>query len=223
VSIYLQPEHFTVDLSSSEINQFQAGIKPMLNPEMPKIETIVNPITGDRMTVLHSSYQSQGDYVKIRFDLPPGAKGSPLHYHTAMDERFTVCSGCLEMEVGTKGNRRILQPGESLQVSAGMHHSFCNSSSDWVTFTTENRSAKGFEQFMRGLYGLAIDHQVNVDGMPTNLLQLAVLLKRSDTVPVGVPLPLFKLLIYTLSWIAQRFNVEASLLKYWTETDRKLS
>lgn len=193
----------------------------MVNPETTEPATIVNPMTGNRMILLHPSHQGHGHYAKIRFDLPPGAKGSPLHYHTEMDETFTVISGCLAMEVGHKGNHRLLQPGESLQVPAGMHHSFCNASNDWVTFTTENRPATGFERFIRGLYGLAIDGKVNAAGMPTNLLQLAVLLKLSDTIPVGVPLPLFKLLINTLVWVAQRFNVETSLLKYWQDPEQR--
>jgi mannose-6-phosphate isomerase-like protein (cupin superfamily) len=180
------------------------------NPEL-----IVNPVTGDRMTILHTFQQNHGTYAKICFDLPPGAKGSPLHYHTTMDETFTVVKGCLEMEVGQKGNRRSLQPGESLVVPALMHHSFCNTSNDWVTFTTENRPAAGFERFIRGFYGLAIDGKVNSEGMPTNLLQLAILLKYADTVPVGVSPILFNSVINTLVWVAQVFKVERSLSKYW--------
>ncbi|MBW4647020.1 MAG: cupin domain-containing protein [Goleter apudmare HA4340-LM2] len=180
------------------------------NPEM-----IVNPVTGDRMTFLHTSQQSQGADAKIRFDLPPGAKGSPLHYHTAMHETFTVVKGRLDMEVGQKGNWRSLQSGESVRMPPGMHHSFCNRSEDWVTFTTENQPATGFEQFIRGLYGLASDGKVNPDGMPTNLLQLAILLKLSDTIPVGIPRLLYSLLINSLSAIAQVLNVKQSLRKYW--------
>ncbi len=189
--------------------------EPPLVPDSDCPEVIVNPVTGDRMTILHPSHRSQGSYTKIQFDLPPGAEGSPLHYHTKMVETFTVLQGCLDMEVGQKGTRRRLQAGDSLTVPAGMHHSFCNASDGWVTFTTENRPAAGFERFIRGLYGLAIDGKVTSKGMPTNLLQLAVLLQLSDTVPVGVPLLLFKLLITTLVRVAHMCHVEASLLKYW--------
>jgi mannose-6-phosphate isomerase-like protein (cupin superfamily) len=190
--------------------------------ELTNPELIVNPVTGDRMTILHSSDRTQGNYAKIQFDLPPGAKGSPLHYHTEMEETFTVIKGCLAMEVGHKGNQRSLQVGESLTVPAGVHHSFCNPSDEWVTFTTENRPAAGFERFIRGLYGLAIDGKVNSDGMPTDLLQLAILLKLSDTIPVGIPRLPFKGLINALVWVAQVANVETSLLKYWHHTDRGL-
>ncbi len=123
--------------------------------------------------------------------------------------------GYLEMELGQKGNQQIMLPNESAIVPAGMHHSFCNNSNDWVTFTTENSPADGFERFIRGLYGLAIDDKVNSKGMPTSLLQLAVLLKLSDTIPVGIPPIVFQLVINTLVWIAQVFNVNRSLGKYW--------
>jgi quercetin dioxygenase-like cupin family protein len=192
----------------------ELGIE-MSTPEATNPETIVNPVTGDCMTFVHNALESQGNYAKIRFDLPPGAKGSPLHYHTAMHETFTVLEGCLDMEVGEKDNWRKLQPGESIQVPAGMHHSFCNNSQDWVTFTTENLPATRFEKFIRGLYGLAIDNKVNREGMPNNLLQLAILLKLADTIPVGIPPFIFHLLINTLVGMARIFNVERSLLKYW--------
>lgn len=204
-------------MTRSAFSTSEASAWPDPTPDPTHPETIVNPVTGDRMTILHPSHQSLGHYAKIQFDLPPGAKGSPLHYHTAMAETFTVLKGCLEMEVGQKGNRRSLQSGESIQVPAGMHHSFCNASEEWVTFTTENRPAAGFEQFIRGLYGLAIDGKVNAEGMPTNLLQLAMLLKLSDTIPVGMPPLLFHGLINSLVWVAQRFKVETSLLKYWPD------
>ena len=184
-------------------------------------ETIVNPVTGDRMIILPPSDRSKGNYSKIRFDLPPGAKGSPLHYHTKMDETFTVLKGCLEMEVGQR-NRRRLKPGESIEIKAGTHHSFCNSSNDWVSFTTKNVPAAGFEMFIRGLYGLAIDGKVNSAGMPTNLLKLAILLKLGDTFIVGVPPLLFNLLINSLVWVGQTFGVERSLWKYWHQNQNTI-
>jgi len=174
-------------------------------------EVIINPVTGDRLTILESGEA----YAKIRFDLPPHAKGSPLHYHTQMSETFTVLEGCLEMEVGQKENWRTLYAGESLHVPAGVHHSFHNPADEWVAFTSENRPATGFEQFIRGMYGLAIDGKVNHEGMPTNLLQLALLLEKADLVIVGMPRLVQTLLIGVLVWLAQGMQTERSLAKYW--------
>ncbi|MBC8000376.1 MAG: cupin domain-containing protein, partial [Leptolyngbya sp.] len=80
-----------------------------------RFEMIENPVTGDRMTILHLAQTHNGAYAKFQFDLPPGAKGSPLHYHTRMSETFIVLQGCLEMEVGQKDNVRALHAGESLE------------------------------------------------------------------------------------------------------------
>lgn len=74
----------------------------LTKPDRMNAETITNPVKGDRMTILQPAHESQGRYAKICFDLPPGAQGSPLHYHTEMDETFTVLKGCLTMEVGQK-------------------------------------------------------------------------------------------------------------------------
>jgi quercetin dioxygenase-like cupin family protein len=178
-------------------------------------EVIVNPVTGDRMTILYSSLDHDGSYTKIRFDLPLGGEGSPLHYHPGMSETFTVLKGCLDMEVGAKGDRRILQAGEQVHVPAGTHHSFRNSSNDWVTFITENRPASGFEQFIRGMFGLAIDGRVNAKGMPSNLFHLALLLKKADIVLVGVPPMLQALLFGALIRVGNWIGVERSLSKYW--------
>ncbi|MDX2240349.1 MAG: cupin domain-containing protein [Leptolyngbyaceae cyanobacterium bins.302] len=178
-------------------------------------ETITNPVTGDRMTILHSAQTNDGAYAKFQFDLPPGAKGSPLHYHTRMSETFTVLQGCLEMEVGRKGNVRMLRAGERLEVPPGVPHSFRNPSNEWVTFTSENRPATGFDRFIRGMFGLAIDGKVNPEGMPTNLLQFALLIQQADLVLVGPPRVLQMLLIGGLAQLGRLIGVERSLLKYW--------
>ncbi len=55
----------------------------------PRRRVINNLATGDRLTILRSAGETGGASSLIRFDLPPGAKGSPLHYHTRIAERFT--------------------------------------------------------------------------------------------------------------------------------------
>ncbi len=204
-----------MELTNSQIHSTTPTVIAAQQPEL-----IVNPVTGDRMTILQSSHDG-GRYAKIRFDLPPGAKGSPLHYHTNMSETFTVLKGCLEMEVGRKGNQRTLQAGESLHIPALMHHSFRNASNDWVAFTSENQPAGQFEQFIRGMFGLAIDGKVNHEGMPTNLLYFALLLKKADTILVGPPLIVQKLLVNILVWIAHQLGAEQALLKYWDNSNEK--
>ncbi len=96
-----------------------------------------------------------------------------------------------------------------------MHHSFRNTSSNPVTFISENQPAEGFEKFIRGMFGLAIDGKVNADGMPKNLLYVALLLQKGDIVLVDIPFVLQALLINTLAQIARVTGSERSLHKYW--------
>ncbi|WGV24490.1 cupin domain-containing protein [Halotia branconii] len=173
-------------------------------------EQIENPVTGDRMTILCST----DEYVKFQFELPPGSQGSPLHYHDTITETFEVLSGSLEMQFGHSGNIKVLRPGEILQVPPGLQHSFRNASHDWVTFISVVRPAGDFEHFLRSLYGLAIDGRVNHEGTPTNLLQFALLIEKADTIVVGPPVFLQKLMIKFLATVARFLRVEQSLAKY---------
>ncbi|MEH2258224.1 cupin domain-containing protein [Nostoc sp.] len=154
------------------------------------------------MMILRSINDTNGEYVKFRFELPPGSQGSLLHYHDTKTEIFEVLSGSLEMEVAKKENIKVLQPGEILQVPAGLYHSFRNASDNWLTFTPEVRWPGEFEHFLRSLFGLAIDAKVNKEGTPTNILQFALLIKKADTIVVGSPVFLQKLTIGVLVRIA---------------------
>lgn len=71
-------------------------------------EAIKNPVTGDSMVVLQSTQESGGNSFTAKFTLPPGSHGTPLHYHNNLLETFEVLSGALEMELGEKGNIKVL-------------------------------------------------------------------------------------------------------------------
>ncbi len=106
-----------------------------------------------------------------------------------------------------------------MYVPPGTPHSFRNTSDEWVTFVSEVRPAGEFEQFIRAMYGLAIDAKVNKEGMPTNPLQLALVIQKADLVFVGLPLFVQKLIIGTLAQIAHLLGVERSLVKYWKQAE----
>ncbi|MBD2529054.1 hypothetical protein H6G97_05505 [Nostoc flagelliforme FACHB-838] len=50
--------------------------------------------------------------------------------------------------------------------------------------------------------------------MPTNILQFALLIKKADTIIVGPPVFLQKLMIGALAGIARFLRVDQSLVKY---------
>ncbi|MBW4510273.1 MAG: cupin domain-containing protein [Scytonematopsis contorta HA4267-MV1] len=178
-------------------------------------EAIENPVTGDSMIILQSTHVMGGNSFTAKFTLPPGSHGTPLHYHNNLLETFEVLSGALEMELGEKGNIKVLLPGEVVYVPAGMYHSFRNSSDSEVVFVSSVHPAGEFEQFIRAMYGLAIDGKVNPSGMPKNLLHFALIIQKADLVIVGLPVFIQKVIIGSLAALARLLGMEHSLSKYW--------
>jgi mannose-6-phosphate isomerase-like protein (cupin superfamily) len=176
---------------------------------------IENPVTGDSMVVLQSTQESGGNSFTAKFTLPPGSHGTPLHYHNNLLETFEVLSGALEMELGEKGNIKVLLPGEVVYVPAGMYHSFRNPSENEVVFVSSVHPAGEFEHFIRAMYGLAIDGKVSPSGMPKNLLHFALIIQKADLVLAGLPVFVQKVIVGSLASLARLLGMEHSLSKYW--------
>ncbi|WP_228547532.1 cupin domain-containing protein [Filobacillus milosensis] len=56
-------------------------------------ETITHKFTGERITFLETSADTDGAYEYIEVFLPPGGEGPPLHYHMKFEEEFEVRRG----------------------------------------------------------------------------------------------------------------------------------
>ena len=140
----------------------------MINPG----DTVVNPVTGERLTFLETSRQTDGEYCLIEATVRPNGFVAAKHVHPYQSERFEVVSGTLTMTVGRK--KIELGPGESYTVEPGSAHKFENKGDAEVRFTCEVRPALSFEELIETMYGLAADGKTNKKGMP-NPLRLAVI------------------------------------------------
>ena len=174
----------------------------------PQIE---NPATGERMVFLRTARATGGASVEIQFDLPPGAAGSPLHYHRRLHETFEVSSGTLEMIVGDGATWRAVRAGELVVVPPRTPHAFRNVSADWVTFTSVVTPSGQFERFLRAWYGLAQAGLVEPSGMPRNLFYVALGLDYADFVFPGVPDLLQRVLLRSLTGVARLIGAERRL------------
>jgi quercetin dioxygenase-like cupin family protein len=177
----------------------------------PRWRQIENPVTGDRMVLLRTASSSDGACVEIQFDLPPGAAGSPLHYHRTLGETFEVSSGSLEMIVGRGAAPRTVRAGEVVVVPARTPHAFRNASADWVTFTSVITPAGQFERFLRAMYGLAQDGLVGKTGMPRSPLHAALAVEYGDLAFPGVPDLVQRALVGSLAGIARLTGAERRL------------
>jgi quercetin dioxygenase-like cupin family protein len=148
-------------------------------------DTIHNPTTGERITFLATSADTDGEAVVIETVVQPHGSVAAAHVHPAQSERFAVQSGTLGLKVA--GKKLTLRPGEVAVVEAGTRHKFWNAGEEDVRFVCEVRPALQFESLLETMFALAADGKTNRKGMP-NPLRLAVIANAHfDTVRLPFP------------------------------------
>ncbi len=149
-------------------------------------DTIHNPVTGERLTFLTTSADTDGEAVVVEVTVQPGGFVAAAHVHPSQSERFAVAAGTLGMRVG--GEKLALGAGEVATVEAGTKHKFWNAGDEAVRFVCEVRPALQFESIVETMFALAADGKTNRKGMPMNLFRLAVIAKAHfDTVRLPFP------------------------------------
>jgi len=148
-------------------------------------DTIENPITGERITFLATSRDTDGDAVVIETVVQPDGFVAAAHVHPSQSERFAVAEGTLGLKVG--GKELTLEAGDVAIVEPGTPHKFWNKGDRPVRFVCEVRPALQFESLLETMFALAADGKTNRKGMP-NPLRLAVIAKQHfDTVQLPFP------------------------------------
>ena len=149
-------------------------------------DTIENTATGERLTFLATSADTDGEAVVVETVVQPGGAVAAAHVHPAQSERFAVAEGTLALKVGRE--ELTLVPGEVAIVEPGTAHRFWNAGDTPVTFTCEIRPALQFESLVESMFTLAADGKTSRKGMPRNPFRLAVLAKAHfDTVRLPFP------------------------------------
>src|ERR687896_1194659 len=87
-------------------------------------DTIENPITGERVTFLTTSAETDGELVVIDAAVAPGGFVAAEHLHPYQSERFEILEGEVEFKLGkevvTAGS------GDVVMVESGTSHQFRN-------------------------------------------------------------------------------------------------
>jgi quercetin dioxygenase-like cupin family protein len=136
-------------------------------------DTIENPVTGERVTFLKTSAETDGELVVIDAAVAPGGFVAAEHIHPYQSERFEILSGEVEFKLG----KEVLtaRPGDVVMVESGTSHQFRNLGNEEIRFRTEVRPALSFETFLQTMFGLASEGKTNKKGMP-NPFRLAVIM-----------------------------------------------
>jgi quercetin dioxygenase-like cupin family protein len=177
---------------------------------MPIPITYYNPINGEYTTILKSASETKGEYSFLEVCLKPGG-GNPMHYHTCFTEEFFAVKGLL----GLRYEKEILhlEPGQSRLVPIGIEHRFFNDTDEDIVFRIILRKGQpGFENFIKGLFGLVNDGGTTKRQTPKNPFYAVLLLRWGDT---HLKNPFFYLLTPFASfgyWLAVRLGIEKKLL-----------
>ncbi len=136
-------------------------------------DTIENPITGERVTFLKTSAETDGELVVIDTAVAPGGFVAAEHLHPYQSERFEILSGEVEFKLAKEVF--TARPGDVVIVESGTSHQFRNLGNEEIRFRTEVRPALSFETFLQTMFGLASEGKTNKKGMP-NPFRLAVIM-----------------------------------------------
>jgi mannose-6-phosphate isomerase-like protein (cupin superfamily) len=153
-----------------------------------KPDHIDNPITGERITFLQRSEDTDGKLLNVRITMPPTGKGPPGHRHRNVTEVYTVQSGVLTIMAGNRKNTKGYGPGESVEVTPYTAHRFRNHGPEVAEVDLKVYPASDFEDHLHAAFGLARDGRTTKHGMPKNPLDLALLFELSDTFLLGMPM-----------------------------------
>jgi mannose-6-phosphate isomerase-like protein (cupin superfamily) len=148
-------------------------------------DTIANPVTGERVTFLKTSAETDGELVLIDTTVAPGGFVAAEHLHPYQSERFEIVCGEVEFKLGKEIS--VAKPGDVLMVEPSVPHRFRNVGEEEIRFLTEVRPALSFETFLQTMFGLASDGKTNEKGLP-NPLRLAVIMNEQFNL-VRLPFP----------------------------------
>src|SRR5215212_4553759 len=165
-------------------------------------ETIENPLSGERMTFLETTEDTNGQYFRFEFVAPPGWAVSE-HIHPRQEERTEMFSGALDGRVA--GEEIGLLPGDIRVVPPGVLHAWRNpSDEEEARFSVTFRPALNMESGFETTWGLARDGKATKAGLPKNPLQLVVLASehKDEVYLPRPPIPIQKALFAILDLLA---------------------
>ena len=165
-------------------------------------ESIENPLTGERMTFLKTTADTNGQSLEFEFIAPPGWS-VPAHIHPYQQERTEMISGVLSGRVAGEDFR--LLPDEIRVVPSGVVHAWKNpSEEEEARFSVEFSPALKMESGFETAWALARDGKATKAGLPKNPLQLVVFANehKDEVFLTRPPIPIQKALFAVLGLLA---------------------
>jgi quercetin dioxygenase-like cupin family protein len=166
-------------------------------------QTIVNPVSGERITFRQTSADTGGEYLEIDVELTPDGAVPGIHVHPSQEERFEILSGHVRFRKGLK--RIDAAAGDIVVVEPGKAHKFKNLGEEGAAMRVRVTPALEMERLFEAAVGLARDGRVTKKGMPKPL-DLAVFVSefKHEVRGPGSPGWIQRATLAPLAYIARR-------------------
>ncbi len=115
----IKPAQPAATLPPDDLQRHLALAKPNEDQSLPHLG-----IVGDTYTLLLTAKDTAGRYCLIDMHIPPGG-GPPPHRHD-FEETFILLEG--EIETTFRGEKSVVQAGETVNIPANAPHQFHNAS-----------------------------------------------------------------------------------------------
>jgi quercetin dioxygenase-like cupin family protein len=172
-------------------------------------QTIVNPVSGERITFRTTAAETDGELVAIELELAPGGRvPGGRHVHPLQEERFEVVRGRMRFRLGR--DKVFAGPGEVVVVPAGLPHDFANAGDEEALVRVEVRPALEMERLFETAVALAQEGRTMLNGIPKPL-ELALFTREfeQEVQAAFPPYWLQRLSLSPLAWLARRRGHDA--------------
>jgi quercetin dioxygenase-like cupin family protein len=167
-------------------------------------QTLVNPVSGERITFRTTVAETDGELVAIDLELAPGGRvPGGRHVHPLQEERFEVVRGRMRFRMGRE--KIFAGPGDVVVIPPGVPHDFANAGDEDALVRVEVRPALKMEQLFETAVALAEDGRTMFNGIP-KLLDLALFTREfeQEVHAAFPPVWLQRLTLAPLAWLARR-------------------
>ena len=148
-------------------------------------QTIINPVSGERITFLQTAADTDGELLEFELELSADGRVPGAHVHPEQEERFHVLEGSMTFRLGLR--RVVASAGETVIVPAGRMHKFANGGERVARCRVEVVPALDMEDLLCTTTELALEGNVLRSGMPKPL-HLALFVRRFSR-EVRAPFP----------------------------------
>jgi quercetin dioxygenase-like cupin family protein len=166
-------------------------------------QTLINPVSGERITFRTTSADTGGEYIEFDVELTPDGAVPGMHVHPNQEERFEILSGNVRFRKGLK--RIDARTGDVVVVEPGKAHKFTNKGDEGAAMRVRVTPALEMERLFETATGLAEEGRVTKKGMPKPLdLALFVNEFKQEVRGPGSPGWLQRASLAPLTFVARR-------------------